>query len=256
MACPAPGKTAMGQPKHHLVRGHRYNADSTYGNGWRWRDSQHGHSQADATGRVTRSDRDPVCRGLWRRHAGHRRPIHERERHLRQRSLDIAELPGRDPGTRRHPGGSVGVPGAHLRPRHPHAGRRSERARGDEPGGATGEHRRRPGRRQRHRQLGRLRGPGAGEGRLRGEPARRRDALRLSRLRGAHDDLDPRGVQADGSQASRRRAEQELLRPRPRGVDVPAPDRDDGRLDRTALRPQRRRRRGEHAGVPCRLPLR
>ena len=52
---------------------------------------------------------------------------------------DLATLPNfpaeiRAPG--RHDRGRVVVPGPHLRPRHRHAGRRAQRARGDEPGRA------------------------------------------------------------------------------------------------------------------------
>ena len=54
----------------------------------------------------------------------------------------MPELPGRDPGAGRHHRRRLVVPGAHLRPRHRHAGRRAERARRDEPRGAQGQPRR------------------------------------------------------------------------------------------------------------------
>ena len=64
-------------------------------------------------------------------------PVHRRDRGGRQRPRDAAELPGRDPGSRRHAGRRVGVPDPLRLARHPHARRRAERARRDEPGGAA-----------------------------------------------------------------------------------------------------------------------
>ena len=91
----------------------------------------------------------PVRRRLRRRHAARRRPLHRRERRLRQRPRHAAELPGRDPGSRRHHRRRVELPGPHRRLRHRDPGRRAQPARRDEPGGAEGEHRRprRPARR-------------------------------------------------------------------------------------------------------------
>ena len=64
---------------------------------------------------------------------------------------DLATLPDY-PAEIRAPAGHhrrrLGVPGPHLRPRHPHARRPAERARGHEPGGAQGQPRR-PARRAR-----------------------------------------------------------------------------------------------------------
>ena len=79
----------------------------------------------------------PLRRRLRRRHAAHRRPLHQRQRAVRQRPGHAARLPGRDPGPRRHAGRRLGLPGPHLRPRHHHAGRRAQRAGGHEPGRAA-----------------------------------------------------------------------------------------------------------------------
>ena len=106
-----------------------------------------------------------------------------------------------------------------------------ERARGHEPGGAEGEHRRPRARRHAHRQRRRVRGAQPDQGRLRGQPAARRHAQGLQGLRGADDEPHARGGQADGRQAARRRALEELLRARRDLVDVHAPGRVDDRLD-------------------------
>ena len=85
-----------------------------------------------------------------------------------------------------------------------------------------------PGRHH-HRQLGRLRRAQPGQGRLRGRPAGRRLAVRLHRLRGP-DDLDHhRVVEGARGQAPRRRALQELLRPRPDQLALHPPGRADPR---------------------------
>ena len=87
--------------------------------------------------RAARSGHHPLRRRLRRRHAAHRRSVHQRQRAVRERPADAAGLPGRDPCARRHPRRGVRLPGAHLRPRDHHAGRRAQRARGDEPGRAA-----------------------------------------------------------------------------------------------------------------------
>ena len=65
---------------------------------------------------------------------------------------DLATLPNY-PAEIRAPAGTIAgvssLPGAHLRPRHRHAGRRAQPAGGDEPGGAEGQHRRPAARRAR-----------------------------------------------------------------------------------------------------------
>ena len=81
----------------------------------------------------------PLRGRLRRRHAAHRRPLHPGDGVLRQRPLDAAELPGRDPRPPGHPAGRVVVPGPLRRPRHPHPGRPARRAGRDEPRGAQGE---------------------------------------------------------------------------------------------------------------------
>ena len=68
-----------------------------------------------------------------------RQPVHQHLGAPRQRPRDVPRLPGRDPRARRHAAGRLGLPGAHRRLRHPHAGRRARRAGGDEPGGAQGQ---------------------------------------------------------------------------------------------------------------------
>ena len=51
----------------------------------------------------TRPRGHPVRRRLRRRHAADRRPLHLRDRVLRQRPVHAAQLPRRDPGAHRHP---------------------------------------------------------------------------------------------------------------------------------------------------------
>ena len=58
-------------------------------------------------------------------------------RRVRQRPVDAARVPRRDPRPSRHRARRLQLPGAHLRPRDHHAWRRAQRARGDEPGGAA-----------------------------------------------------------------------------------------------------------------------
>ena len=89
---------------------------------------------------------------------------------VRQRPRDDAELPGRDPCPGRHHRRGVVVPGAHLRPRHRHAGRRAERARRHEPGRAQGEPRRACRRVDDHRQRRRVRDAQPRQGGLRRNP--------------------------------------------------------------------------------------
>ena len=57
---------------------------------------------------ATRPGRHPLRRRLRRRHAADRRPVHSGHGVVRQRHVDPAELPGRDPRPRRHPAGCLG----------------------------------------------------------------------------------------------------------------------------------------------------
>jgi hypothetical protein len=50
-----------------------------------------------------RLSRHPFRRGLRRRHAADRRPVHQRRRRVGQRPVDPAQLPGRDPRPPGHP---------------------------------------------------------------------------------------------------------------------------------------------------------
>ena len=120
--------------------------------------------------------------------------------------------------------------------RHRHAGRRAQRARGDEPRGAEGQPGRGAARVDDPRQRGRVRRAQPQQGRLRRQPARGRLARRVPRHPGADDHAHARGVQGARREAARRGALEELLRPRPDLVDVHAPDRADDRVDRPALR--------------------
>ena len=78
---------------------------------------------------------------------------------------DLSTLPN-FPAEIRAPAGTLPgrlrLPAALRRPRHPHPGRRAERAGRDEPGRAEGEHRRRAARRGDHRQHGRVHQAGDG----------------------------------------------------------------------------------------------
>ncbi len=88
------------------------------------------------------------------------------------------------------------------------------------------------------------------------QPARRRQPRHLPRHQGADDQPHQGGDAAARRQTAGRRALEELLRPRPRLVDVHPSDRTDARLDRAPLRWQRARRRSQPGGVPRRLQLR
>ena len=140
---------------------------------------------------------------------------------VRQRPGDAAGVPGRDPRPGRHPGRRLRLPGPHLRPRHHHAGRRAQRAGGDEPGGAAGRARRARAGRHAHRQHRHLRRAQPGQGRLRDEPARPTAASTATRVYEVPmTALTKEACAPLGREAPRRRAVEELLRPRPRLVDV------------------------------------
>ena len=115
---------------------------------------------------------------------------------------DISTLPN-FPAEIRAPAGTlpgrVELPGALRRLRHPHPGRRAERAGGDEPGGAQGQPGRPAARRGHHRQHRRVHQAQPGQGRLPDQPAGGRLARRLRGAPGGAD-LD------DGRRARRPRA--------------------------------------------------
>ena len=199
----------------------------------------------------------PVRRGLRRRHAAHRRPVHARDGVVRQRPVDAAQLPRRDPGAGRHPAGRLGVPAALRRPRHPDARRRAERAGGDEPGGAEGQHRRPAARRGPHRQHRRVHQAQPGQGRLRGQPARGRLAGGVRRAPGPADLDDGRGAQGLRHGQEGRRAGQEHVRARAccPGSTTGRP-RARWRSCETKFAKKPDDPGGEHRRVPGRLELR
>ena len=175
---------------------------------------------------------------------------------VRQRPVDLPELPGRDPGAGGHPRRRLRLPDPHLRPRDPHAGRRAERARGDEPGGLEGQ-RRRPadGRHPRH-QLGRVRRAGPRQGGLRDQPPRGRQPVgfRVYEIPMTSLTLEackPTGAKPRDAERSKNFFALGLV-----SWLYHRPDRRDRGLDRQALRPGPGRRRGEHARLPGRLQLR
>ena len=128
-----------------------------------------------------RPTRGALRRRLRRRHAAHGRPLHVRQRLVRQRPLHAARLPRRDPRPSRHGERRVELPGPHLRPRHHHARRRAQRARGHEPGGAQGRPPPARGRRHADPQRGRVRRAQPREGGVHLQPAHRRHHQRLPR---------------------------------------------------------------------------
>ena len=200
--------------------------------------------------------RDPFRRRLRRRHAAHRDPVHDGELAVRQRHRHDAGFPGRDPRACRDSRRGLGVPGPHLRPRHPHRRRRAERARRDEPRGASGEHLGRVAWRHSDSEHRRLRTAEPGQGRIQGEPPHRRQLERLHGVRGADDLAHLAGGQRGGRKAPRGRAGEELLRARRRQLAVQPSDRRDPRVDHEALRRLRLGSRRQHQGLQGRLPLR
>ncbi len=169
-------------------------------------------------------DRHRPLRGRFRRwHAAGRRPLHRRHRARRQRPLDPAGLPGRDPRPGRHPRRRVGLPDPVRLARHPHPRRPPEHAGGDEPGGAESAPGGAGGRRHADRQRGRLHRRQPAQGRVREQPARGRHGRGLPDLQGADDDAHhARHRGHRGAQTGRGAADQEPLRPGPDLVDVRA----------------------------------
>ena len=157
----------------------------------------------DTRGRLPGPGRHPVRGRLRRRHAADRRPVHLRDRGVRQRPVHAAELPRRDPRTRRDAAGRVVVPAALRQLRHPHARRPAGRAGRDEPGRAEGQHRRPASRRRPDRQHRRVHQAEPDQGRLRGHPAGRRLAGAVHGAPGRDGDADPRRAGADRAVARR-----------------------------------------------------
>ena len=175
----------------------------------------------------------------------------------RERPRHLPGLPGRDPGAGRLASGRLGLPAPLRRPRHPHAGRRAERPRRDEPGGAQDEPQRPAAERNPRRRQGRVHRPQPAESRLRGQPARRRLARVIRRARSPPHLDDDRGAQGDrGDHEARGRALEEHVRARADVVAVRPPHRGDDRLPPRQVREAARDRRGERQGVPDRLRVR
>ena len=175
----------------------------------------------------------------------------------RQRPLDAPRLPGRDPRAGRLAPGRLRLPAPLRRPRHPHARRRAERARGDEPGGAADERERPAEGRHADRRHRHVQGAQPAEGRLRGEPARGRLARRLPRARGRADVDDGRRVEGDrGDHLARGRALEELLRARADELALQPAHRGHARVRREEVREAARDRAGERDRVQGRLRLR
>ena len=152
----------------------------------------HDRSAGDRRRPCPRPPDRPLRRRFRRRDAAHRRPVHLGECAVRQRPVHLARLPGRDPGPGRHRQRCVQLPGAHLRPRDHHAGRRAQRAGRDEPGGVEGRPAPARAAAARSSSTGRVRRTQPGEGRLRPQPAGRRLPVELPRAAGADDSRSPR----------------------------------------------------------------
>ena len=159
----------------------------------------------------------------------------ERQRAVRQRPADAARLPGRDPGPGRHARRRLGVPGPHLRPRHHHARRRAERAGGDEPGGAEGRAAPTSSRAARSSST-----PTPSTSATSTKAGYATNPLDDGSLDGYTRYEVPMTIAHQGGgdaarrEAPRRRALEELLRPRPDLVDVHPPDRADARRGSTS----------------------
>ena len=215
---------------------------------------QLGHGESR---RAARPGDHPLRGRLRRRHAADGRPLHERDGGDGERPLDAARLPGRDPRAGRLAPGRLGLPAPLRRPRHPHARRRAERARRDEPGGAEDERRRPAQGRHADRRHRHLQGAQPAEGGLRDEPARGRLARRLPRPRGRADVDDGRRAEGDrGDHVARGRALEELLRARADELALQPAHRGDARLRREEVRQAARDRAGERDRLQGRLRLR
>ena len=208
----------------------------------------------DPGGPYDRWHRPSLRRRLRRRHAAHRRPFHLGQRPVRQRPGHPARVSRGDQGPGRHAGRSLVVPGPHLRPRHHHPRRCPDGAGGHEPGRTPGRPASAQTGRDRHRQRGRLQRAQPGQGRIRVQPAGGRQPRRLHGGHRPHDRPHQAGLPGSGRQAPRRRAVQELLRPRAGVVAVLAPRQAHRRLDRRQVRGARhgdRSQQGRLRRRPC-----
>ena len=125
-------------------------------------------------------------------------------RGVRQRPVDAAGFPGRDPRARRHAARRVELPAALRRPRHPDAGGCAGRAGGDEPGGAEGEPGRPAPRRRADRGHRRVHQAEPREGRLRRRTRSTTARLAAYTVHAVRDDLaDRRGARAGSGSASK-----------------------------------------------------
>ena len=155
------------------------------------------------------------------------------------------------------PSGRFWLPAPFRRPRHPHAGRRAERARRHEPGRPEDESQRSPAEWDPRRRQRCLHRPEPDEGRLR----RQSDRGRFARgVRGARDpaDLDDdRGAEGDRrDHEARGRACEEHVRARAHVVALRPADRGDDRVPRVEVREATRDRGRERKGIPDRLRVR
>ena len=157
---------------------------------------------------------------------------------------DLSTLPD-FPAEIRAPAGSLpgrlGLPDPLLGPRHPHARRRAERPRRDEPGRAPDQPARPAQGRHADRQPRRLHRAQPREGRLHLEPARGRHPRRVPRPRRAADDDDDRGAQGDRRHQARGRALEEHVRAGPDVVALPPADRRARSPSSSASSPRSRR---------------
>ena len=208
------------------------------------------------TGPHPRPSGDPLRRRLGRRDAADRGPVHRRLGGVRQRHLDPAELPGRDPRARRHAARGVQLPVALRQLRHHDSRRPAGRAGGDEPGRAQGQHRRPAPRRRDHRRHRRLHQAQPGQGRLRRRSADRRLAGRLPGARAGPDRDDGRGGQAVRAVPQGRVPGQEHVRPRPAVLALPPADRGHDQLPVHQVRVQARHPRRQHHRVQDRVRVR
>ena len=208
------------------------------------------------TGPHPRPSGHPLRRRLRRRHAADRRPVHRRLGGLRQRHLDPAELPGRDPRAGRHAARRLQLPAALRQLRHHDPRRPAGRAGGDEPGRAQGQHRRPAPRRRDHRRHRRLHQAQPRQGRLRGQPARGRLARRLPGARARPDRDDRRGRQEVRTVPQGRVPRQEHVRARPAVLALPPADRGHAQLPVHQVRQQARHPRRQHHRVQDRVRVR
>ena len=226
------------------------------------RAGRHRPGSGDQAGQAARPGHHPVRGGLRRRHAADRGPVHAGVGRLRQRPVDAAQLPGRDPRAAGHAARRLVVPGPLRRPRHPHARRRARRTGRDEPGRAAGQPRRPAQGRHDHRRHPRLHLAQPHQGGLLRQPARRRLPRRVRPPPRRPDRDDRRGGQGVRAVPQGRRAGQEHVRARAALLDVRPPDRVDDLVPRAPLRAGPRRsatptsRRSTRAGTSARPPRR